>query len=235
MTETEFEKILLQALKESASENSNKLLEGYDKNNVHVFSDKFKRQMYKDMKNAGINPRGIIELHRMTKYNKFAASAAAVFIILTGMSFAIPDVRAVVWGAVIEWFENQINIYFSDTGNDKIESAIYPAYIPEGYEKSFEDIGENNADIFYSEKNGDGYINFSFYVSSVSISADNDISEYKAVDIGKYSGYILKSDGINTIIWQDEKYVYEINAQKSDVDLVQIAESIYKNQNNEVK
>jgi len=233
MTEIEFEKILFQALRENASENNEKLLEGFDEKNIHIFSEKFNRRMYADIKKYGLNPRGIIKINRHTAYNKIIASAAAVFMILTGVSVAVPEVRAVVWGAVIEWFENQIGIRFGDTGNSRIESAVYPSYIPEGYEKISENIGENNADIFYSD--GEGYINFSFYVSEVSFGTDDRISGYEQIKICGYDGYIFKSENLNTLLWHDDRYTYEINAQKSDVDLVHIAESIYNSEFYEAK
>jgi len=225
MTEAEFDRILFQALMESASEENERLLEGFDENYIHLFSKGFNRKMYADLKNAGINPRGIIKIDYGIVYRKFFASAAAVFVILTGISFAVPEVRAEVWGAVIEWFENHIEIYFSGGGNSSIESAVYPSYIPEGYEKISESIGENNADIFYSD--GEKYINFSFYSSSLSFGADNRISGYKKVKINDYDGYMMTSDGLNILLWQDDKYTYEINAQSGDVDLVHIAESLY--------
>lgn len=53
--------------------------------------------------------------------------------------------------------------------------------------------------------------------------------------INNYDGYILKSDSLNVLIWQDDKYIYEINAQNSDVDLIQIAESLYYSEIYEVK
>lgn len=233
MTGTEFDKILFQALRENANESSEKLLKGFDEKRIHIFSERFNRRMYRDIKRYGINPRGIIKIKHNIFYNKAFVSAASVILILTGTSLAVPEVRAIVWGAVIEWIENQINIYFPDTGSNVIQSSVYPQYIPEGYEKISENIGESNADIFYSD--GEGYINFSYYVSSVSFGEDNRISGYERVKVSGFEGYILKSDGLNTLLWHDEKYTYEINAQKSDVDLVQIAESIYNSENYEVK
>lgn len=233
MTETEFDKILFQALKENADESNEKLLEGYDEKSIHIFSKSFDRRMYSDLKKYGLNPKRIIKVKHNISYNKAFISVASVILILTGTSIAIPEVRAVVWGTVIEWFENHIGIYFSDTGNSSIESVIYPEYIPDGYEKISENIGENNADIFYSD--GESYINFSYYVSSVSFGADNRLSGYAHVKIKDFDGYILKSDGLNILLWQDDKYTYEINAQNYDVDLVHIAESLYNSENYEVK
>ena len=233
MTGTEFEKILFQALRENANESSEKLLEGYNENNIHIFSENFNRKMYSDLKKYRINPRGIIKVKHSILYSKAFVSVASVILILTGTSIAVPEVRAVVWGTVIEWLENQIGIYFSDTGNSSIESVIYPEYIPQGYEKVSENIGESNADVFYSD--GESYINFSYYVSSLSFGTDNRFSGYAHVKVKDFDGYILKSDGLNILLWQDDKYTYEINAQKSDVDLVHIAESIYNSENYEVK
>lgn len=230
MTETEFDRLLFQALKENIVESNEKLLEGFDEGNAHVFSERFNKMMYADLKKAGINPRGIIEVNHRIAYNKFFASAAAVFVILAGVSVAVPDVRAAVWGNIIEWIENHISIYFSDTGKSRIDTVIYPEYIPDSYEKVTEYIGENNADIFYSD--GEEYINFSFYVSSLSVGIDDRISGYEKIKIYNYEGYILKSENLNIILWQDDKYTYEINAQSSDVDLVQIAESIYNEEKN---
>lgn len=233
MTETEFDKILFQALRENANENNRKLLEGYSDKNIHIFSESFNRKMYHDLKKYGINPKVIIKIKHSISYNKAFISVASAVFILFSVSVAVPEVRAVVWGNVIEWLENNIAIYFGDTGNSSIESAVYPKYIPEGYEKVSENIGESNADIFYSD--GKSYINFSYYVSSVSFGADNSFSEYSHVKINDYDGYILKSDSLNILIWQDDKYIYEINAQNSDADLVRIAESLYYSEIYEVK
>ena len=112
MTGTEFERIMFQALKENANESSEKLLEGFDEKRIHIFSERFNRRMYRDIKRYGINPRGIIKIKHNIFYNKAFVSAASVILILTGTSLAVPEVRAIVWGAVIEWIENQINIYF---------------------------------------------------------------------------------------------------------------------------
>lgn len=227
MTETDFEKVLFQALKENATENYEKLLEGFNPDYAHVFSQKFHKAMYRDLKSLGINPRGIVKISNKIKYKKYLSAVASVIVIFTGISFAVPEVRATIWGTVIEWFENHIIIYFSDTGKIKIDrdNIIYPEYIPSGYEKISEIIGENNADVFYS--NGEDYINFSFYVSSLSVGTDNRISEYKEIKIKDYDGFIFSYDGLNILLWQDENYTYELNAQNNDVDLVQIAESIY--------
>ena len=61
MTETEFDKILFQALRENANENNRKLLEGYSDKNIHIFSESFNRKMYHDLKKYGISGRVIGE------------------------------------------------------------------------------------------------------------------------------------------------------------------------------
>ena len=144
MTETEFDKILFQALRENANENNRKLLEGYSDKNIHIFSESFNRKMYHDLKKYGINPKGIIKIKHGISYNKAFISVASAVFILFSVSVAVPEVRAVVWGSVIEWLENNIAIYFGDTGNSSIESAVYPKYIPEGYDKQADNSATYN-------------------------------------------------------------------------------------------
>ena len=233
MTEVDFDRILFQALMENAIENNQKLLDDADKNKPHIFSENYNKRMFNDLKKAGINSRSIIKVRHNTNYYKFIISSVASFVILIGTTAVIPQTRAIIWEPIIEWIESRINIYFGSTSKEKIDNYIYPQYIPDDYEKIYENITESNADIFYS--NGSEYINFSYYVSSVTVNIDDKISDYQSLKINGSQAYLFVNDGMKTLLWHDENYVFELNAQNSDIDLVQIAESIYFEEKNEVK
>lgn len=171
----------------------------------------------------------------LSKVLKFTKRVAAVFIIVTSISFCMLlfnyEVRAAVKNTVIEWYDKFTTFIFQgEKSNSGQHKEWRPQYIPAGYlEITVEKIGKAT-DIEYTSDEGN-VIHFSYRPkeNDTTINVDNENHTIESRTINGYETYIIEAiidDFENGIIWSTDDYTFNIWSVLPVEELIKVAQSI---------
>lgn len=195
---------------------------------------------------------------KLALLRKCLMRAAVVLLVIMSVGFltlmAIPNLRNVIFEAVIEWYDDYISVRFEpsggensngtdissensgETGNSdtevtpptKIERAMKPTYIPDGAE---EDIVKNSqSGIVIDYYLGDDLI-LSFtqtIYKRKEMLFDNNVNASCEIEVNGFKAVLLDSEANGkTVVWTDGIYYYSIYSSSLDVEeMVSVASSI---------
>lgn len=159
---------------------------------------------------------------------RVAVIILAIMISLTATTFGVKAIRESVIKFITETFEKftavSVENEEADAQNDIVKKA--PQYIPEGYALKTElDLGglykinyinQDNNSIDYIQK-----INFGTIYN-----IDTEDIKYEKININSFEGIKYVKNGINTVVFADETYMYTVYGQISFDELIKMAESI---------
>lgn len=189
-----------------------------------TFSETFEKKMQK-----------LISIQKKSYYymintvgKRVAIILAAIIIGLTATTFGVKAIRETVIEFITETFEKFTKVSVvddePDTQSELVKTA--PTYIPEGYIIELEvDAGglykikyttQENDIINYNQKFGYGTIN----------NVNTEDIEYENIYINSLEGVKYIKNGINTVVFADETYMYTIYGQVPFEELIKMAESI---------
>ena len=163
-----------------------------------------------------------------TVSKRVAIIVLALIISLTTTTFGVKAIRETVIEFITETFERFTKVSVvddePDTQSELVKTA--PTYIPEGYIIELEvDTGglykikyttQENDIINYNQKFGYGTIN----------NVNTEDIEYENIYINSLEGVKYIKNGINTVVFADETYMYTIYGQVPFEELIKMAESI---------
>jgi hypothetical protein len=157
---------------------------------------------------------------------RFAATAAAFFVVAGGVLLTIPEVRAAVIGAIQTRTE-----HYTDFSGEPTEGEFKQwklGYIPEGFVLDYEiKDNEHYYAAYVNDKNQDFY--FLYTLIDNNISTNNEETEYTQVfDNGVlYHLFIAKEDShASSIIWDNGVQLFRIFGDLSTDELLKIAKNI---------
>jgi hypothetical protein len=157
---------------------------------------------------------------------RFAATAAALVVVASGVLLTVPEVRAAVAGAVENWTE-----HFTKFTGDTIDSDYRQwelGYVPEGFILESEIKDEDIYDATYINSEN---LMFSFQYMSLehSISVNNENVEYYTQFIGNTIYHIFSSNNreqSSTVLWDNGNQLFCLSGDLSADDLLIIAKNI---------
>ena len=161
---------------------------------------------------------------RGDKYHRFTKKATAVVIIAAILlSISIVALAATVGkDFILKHFNGYAQVEVSDVEKSSFVANFVLTYIPEGFNKTDEFVSQGI--ITYSYSNNDSW----FDISKEEITSDIGIDEeYGSVLEIEYKGkkYLLSEDESGrALIWNDGKYLYDINGTLSKEELLKIAQ-----------
>ena len=159
---------------------------------------------------------------------RVAIIVLAIMISLTATTFGVKAIREAVIEFITETFEKFTNIKVSyeepSTQTDIVKAS--PQYVPEGYTiTTVSDTGGLYRIIYNNQEN-----NSIDYIQKLSFgtiyNVDTEDIEYKKIYINSFEGIQYVKNGINTVVFADHTYMYDISGQVSFDELFKIAESI---------
>ena len=160
---------------------------------------------------------------------RIAAAVVIVVALLFGSLMLVPQVRAIVYQTIIEWYDKFVSFTSNTPEIDRTNHA--PQYIPEGFRETIrEDIGSMITIIYTNDDNG-VLITFQSSRLANSTAIDNEMMEYEVFPKEgiEYHLFVSTDDSSeNTIIWEKSKQRYTIVSIISIDELINMAISVDK-------
>lgn len=215
-------------IKEALIEEMEDEIEQFENNlEEHSFSPRFNDKMDRLIRNIGKKEK--IQAVEKT-LGRVMLTAAAVMGIMFGGLLTQQEVYAAVESVIKEVFStNDKYTYHGNSENTEFDDSIRLGYVPEGYElRSVYYMGNGN---FLTYESIDGnIIEFEYSLAdSTSVTIDNERHIKKDININGTTYYLYESiedNDYNIIIWYDNGYAFDINAQICTDEIIRIAESI---------
>ena len=169
---------------------------------------------------------------------KFTKKAVIIILIILAISFvsllSVKAIRENIFNFITNFYEKYIDVTAVDTDvpPETITEVRLPTYIPDGYMEADNSISSTEVYAYYIDDENE-IITYYQYVISRGLSVDGEDYTESDVDIsgmkGKFYEY-NKSDlpAHNIIIWNDNRYVYELYSYLSRDEAVKMAESVLK-------
>lgn len=107
--------------------------------------------------------------------------------------------------------------------DDNIEGA--PSYIPEEYEIQEITNSETKLRISYINEI-EKIILYTRYIGEVSLTVDNEDTNFDKITISSYEGYINNKNNEVTLIFHVGKFTYKIILHANEEETIKMAESI---------
>lgn len=164
------------------------------------------------------------------RLNKAAISISIILVLLIAGVMSVSSLRDYTINFLLGMNETHGDVYQMPNGilvgQDDVQ---VPSLLPDGYKLSGMKTSENSSVIEYTSPDGDMLI-LTQKSEFDSGTIDTEESEVKEVEINGYDGRLSQGeDGITTLIWKAEDYLFTLSASDNTIDLVQIAESVSKN------
>lgn len=193
----------------------------------HNFSPKFNDEM-----NTLIRKIGRKEKTQAVgkAIGRFMATAAAVMGIIFGGLLTQQEVYAAVGSVIKDVFStNDKYTYQGSSENTEFDDSIRLGYVPEGYElRSVYYMGNGN--LLTYESIDENIIEFEYALAdSTSVSVDNERHTQKELINNGITYYLyeaIEDNDYNIIIWYDNGYVFDINAQICIDEIIKVAQNI---------
>lgn len=184
-----------------------------------VFSERHKKTMEKIFRKERRN-------ERIKEISKIAAIIVVIFI----------GVSAIKTPQSYAWLSNIINFVFekdqpntdynfrTDKGCSYSDDNVIMNYIPMGFEMVDNAESDRGFTLFF--ENGEQYFQFSRKDLNVSFSVDSEVGETTETTVNDCKGIYIQSKNINSLIWSDEEFAYNIAGNISQEELKKIGENI---------
>lgn len=162
---------------------------------------------------------------------KKVAVAAMVIIMLFGFTMSIEAAREAVVDYIITVYEKYTGFSFDVRGLDvpkTIEQKYMVTALPEGYTLSSKDEMERHREFIWTNEKGEDIIFKQSVLHNVHMTLDTEDTPYKYVQVGQYSAIYLTKRNMQTVIWDNGKYLFIINCTTSVSyeDVIRMAESV---------
>lgn len=159
---------------------------------------------------------------------RVAVIILAIMISLTATTFGVKAIRESVIKFITETFEKFTAVSVEDNESDTQVEFVKtaPQYIPEGYTKDTEIDSSGLYRILYYNRDK----NSIDYIQKISFGAINNVNtedvEYENISISSLKGIKYINNGINTVVFADETYMYTVYGKVPFDELIKMAESI---------
>ncbi|CCJ33573.1 DUF4367 domain-containing protein [Caloramator australicus] len=190
----------------------------------HEFSNDFERKMERLIRRS--KTRNLIG--GMAFLRRRVVALIAAIIILFASAMSVSAVRAAVFEFITEVYEKFTHIFFNESRSSQDAAdgfAIYePAYIPEGFK-----LVNKNTDglvLLEYEKEND-FISYSQQcLENVSISINTEGVKLEELEFKGLPAKYYSNQGVQNLLWYDEKYMYMVSSTLDRDIVFKIAESV---------
>ena len=189
-----------------------------------TFTDDFKRKMQK-----------LINAQKKSYYymintvgKRVAIIILAILITLTATTFGVEAIRKSVIEFITETFEKFTKISVQNDESDSYAVLVKtsPQYIPEGYVSTEESSTDTVYRVVYTDAGG-SIIDYTQQINyGVFYNIDTEDIEYEKIIVNSFDGIKYVKNGINSVVFADETYMYTINGQVPFDELIKMARSI---------
>ena len=189
-----------------------------------TFSENFENKMQK-----------LISMQKKSYYymintvgKRVAIILVAIIIGLTATTFGVKAIRETVIEFITETFEKFTKVSVETEELDEQPELVKtaPTYIPGGYIIESEVNEGGYYKIVYKNKENVAIRHKQQFSSGTIYNVDTEEIKYDKIIINSFEGIKYIRNGINTVVFADETYMYTIYGQVSFDELIKMAESI---------
>lgn len=223
-----FEAMLRRAVIENLDREIDTLEDEVKREGPFAFSERHERRM----KRLFARTRRREAFTSLSKWSRRVAAVVLIAVtLLFGALMFVPEVRAAVVNTVVVWYEKFTQFIFRSEESAAADAHWEITGLPEGYELSGSEFGEDVSYADYVNLSTSDMILFEYRAGSLSISVNNEEmgytkSTYKGV---QYHLFVAdKPDDFNKLIWENNGYRFNIRSMLGQDELLKIAESIQK-------
>jgi len=167
---------------------------------------------------------------RLRKTVKWSKRVAAILILTISLLFGslmfVPEVRAVVIGTVVEWFDQFTR--FTSTAPEAEKTNLEPTYIPNGFWEDYRD-GNDFTTIILFINNEDISIFFELSKAIAQLSVSNEGYDYEIIKLDSIEYHIFTSlieKNESFIVWESDGQRYQVASLISVDELLKMALSV---------
>lgn len=159
---------------------------------------------------------------------RVAIIVAAIIICLTATTFGVKAIRETVIEFITETFDKFTKVTVETEELDEQPELVktVPTYIPAGYVKEREtDTGAMYRVVY--KNNEDNLISYNQVFGSGTVhNVDTEGAKCIEIKINNFEGIKYVKNGVNTVVFADNAYMYTIHGRISFEELIKMAESI---------
>lgn len=162
---------------------------------------------------------------------KWSKRIAAIIVITLALFFGtlmlVPQVRAVVFQTILEWYDKYVT--FTSNVTDAEKSYSEPGYLPENYREVFRDSKDMGTLIVYMNDADQTVITFQSFRVTATTAVDNEMMEYSVAIVNDVEFHIFNmtdDSSENTVVWERNEQRYIITSTISTDELMKIAVTI---------
>lgn len=220
--------IFQNALGEVFESELNDFFAGIDLEQPHTFSDKFNRRMSKLIKRREKSYYIMI-----STAGRRAACIILMIVMLSASTLTVKAVRDAVYDFIMRIFGDHTEVAVEDGNSNEYPETIEEEYCISDLPKGFEIADENRLvkKYFVLYSNGKKYIMFSQYTMDYyKNNYDNELSDFEKL-IDSDTEYLVRHSNFDdsiTIIWNNGRYVFEMNGNLDKKQLLDLCKSTKK-------
>jgi len=174
----------------------------------HKFSRRFERKMKALIKYERRTPKE----RKFYRGMKIACAALAVILFVAfGSVMSVKAYRFRIIEFFIEVFTEETSYSVQEENPEgEIVVPVEPGYVPEGYKIKERVVNESEYFVVFEQNYGNRIYYNQAVPSMVGRYWDTEKSMVKEVPIGKQTVTLVEENGVRTVYWSDEKYVYSV-------------------------
>ena len=193
-----------------------------DEDITHQFSRRFEKRMKKLIKQSK-KKEVFVKPFRLRK--RITILIASILILLAS-SMSVSAVRIAVFEFISNVYEKYTEIIFDSSGSIPNDEFVVfkPAYIPDGFMISLEDL---DGSVYLEYVKSSDYILYEQKrLEDVSIHINTEEIEVEDTEFNRHPAKYYSNQGVQNLFWYDDFYMYSISSTLSKDKVYQIAESV---------
>jgi hypothetical protein len=108
-----------------------------------------------------------------------------------------------------------------------LECIYMPAIVADGYEEVDKVIASKALEVYYEDGSGKKYEYYQYTIDT-SMYFDTEFSSGKEIEVNDCFGYMEERETENNLWWMDYNYIYQLAGNLSEEEMIVIAESLYR-------
>ena len=218
-----FEALFSQAVIDNFNEELDSYALGTESNEQYKYSSQHENRM----RALFLREKRKENIRTAARYSKrIAAVIILTLSILFGSLMFVPEVRAVVFETVVEWFAQFVR--FPSNATDEEKTNLEPTFIPDGFWEDHRDSGESITIILYTSHDGVSIL-FESQLVDAQLSVDNEgyeyeLKQFEAIDYHIFTAIDNRKE--STIVWEANGQRYQISSVISTDEILMMALSV---------
>lgn len=197
-----------------------------DKIEEHKFSKVFERKMSKLIGES----KGTRPTKTGSPVRRRVIAVVTAILLLLAATMSVSAVRNAIFEFISDVYEKYTHIYFEgeiDKGPTIEEFVVYrPTYVVEGFELVTE-IADSLVLLVY-EKGVDSIVYNQYQLQYISRHINTEGVELEDLEFRDLPAKYYSNQGVQTLFWYDDKYLYTVSSTLDKSTVFKIAESLEK-------